>query len=134
MAANERPVRVAVIDDDTDFLSLMEEVLGEQGYDVDLMRTVEDAHERIRASQPDVVVCDIVVRLEERGWQVVELLTLDPRTSHIPLIVCSAAVSALEERRAVLEAQGIQLLPKPFDLSRLLSAVESATRTNEHRM
>jgi CheY-like chemotaxis protein len=130
-----RRLRVAVVNDDTEFLALMEEVLTEHGYDVDLMRTLENTHERVRRSQPDVVICDIVVRLEERGWELVEMLTLDPKTRHIPLIVCSAAVGALEERRATLERQGIRAIAKPFDLEMLLATIEEAAgaeRAREH--
>lgn len=130
---DRRRLRVAVINDDTDFLGLMEEVLTEHGYDVDLMRTLENTHERVRRSQPDVVICDIVIRLEERGWELVEMLTLDPKTRHIPLIVCSAAVGALEERRATLDRQGIRAIAKPFDLQMLLAAIEEAAGAERAR-
>lgn len=129
-------VRVAVINDDTDFLRLMEEVLSDEGYDVDLMRTFENTHERVRESQPDVVICDIVMRLEERGWELVEMLTLDPKTRDIPVIVCSAAVRQLDERRETLERQGIRAIAKPFDLATLLATIEEAvgTPTRDVRM
>lgn len=127
----DRNLRVAVINDDTDFLGLMEEVLTEEGYDVDLMRTFEDAHDHVRRSKPDVVILDLVVKYEERGWQLVEMLTLDPKTREIPLIVCSAAVRALEERQAVLEEQGIVAIAKPFDLARLLAAIHDAIAKRE---
>ncbi len=119
-------MRVAVINDDTDFLGLMQEVLAEEGYDVDLMRAFDDAHDKVRRSRPDLVILDLVVRYEERGWQLVEMLTLDPKTAAIPLVVCSAAVRALEERREILEAQGIVVIPKPFDLDHLLASIQTA--------
>ncbi len=127
-------VRVAVINDDTDFLGLMEQVLSDEGYDVDLMRTFEDTHDRVRESQPDVVICDIVMRLEERGWELVEMLTLDPQTHDIPVIVCSAAVQRLEERREVLERQGIRAIAKPFDLPTLLATIQDAIATSPRRV
>ena len=126
-----RRVRVAVIDDDTDLLGLMQEVLSDEGYDVDLMRGFQDAHAHVRATQPDVVICDLVVKNEERGWEIIELLTLDPKTARIPLIVCSAAVRSLEERREVLERQGIRAIPKPFDLPALLEAIRECVATRE---
>ena len=119
-------MRVAVINDDTDFLRLMEEVLTGEGYDVDLMKTFEDAHEHVRRTGPDVVILDLVVKYEERGWQLVEMLTLDPKTARIPLIVCSAAVRALEERREILEDQGIMAIAKPFDLDQLVGCIRDA--------
>jgi DNA-binding response OmpR family regulator len=131
-----RRTRVAVIDDDTELLSLMQEVLDEEGYDVDLMRGFQDAHMHVRATQPDVVICDLVVKNEERGWEIIEMLTLDPRTASIPLIVCSAAIGSLEDRREVLERQGIKAIAKPFDLPLLLATIRDAlaTRNGANRM
>ena len=117
------------MNDDTDFLALMEQVLTDEGYDVDLMRGLKDAHDHIRATQPDLVICDIVMKDEERGWDLVELLTLDPQTTAIPLIVCSAAVASLAERREVLAEQGIRAIAKPFDLSRLVDVIRDALRS-----
>lgn len=114
----------------------MQEVLDDEGYDVDLMRGFQDAHAHVRATQPDVVICDLVIKNEERGWGIIEMLTLDPKTTGIPLIVCSAAIRSLEEHREVLERQGIKSIPKPFDLPSLLAAIREsiATRTGAVRM
>jgi CheY-like chemotaxis protein len=127
---------VAVIDDDTDLLRLMHEALTDEGYDVDLMRGFQGAHAHVRATQPDVVICDLVVKNEERGWEVIDMLTHDPETTAIPLIVCSAAVRSLEARRDVLERRGTRAIPKPFDLPALLEAIREsvATRESAHRM
>lgn len=96
--AARRRARIAVIDDDPDVLGLMQETLAESGYDVDLMRGLRDAHEHVRATHPDVVLCDLIIGREECGWRLVELLTL----------------------------QGIEAIAKPFDLPRLLGAIELA--------
>jgi DNA-binding response OmpR family regulator len=131
-----RRIRVAVIDDDTELLGLMQEVLADEGYDVDLMRGFQEADAHVRATQPDVVICDLVVNNEERGWEIIEMLTLDPKTTGIPLIVCSAAVKSLEERREMLARHGIKAVPKPFDLPELLGAIREsiATRKSADRM
>jgi DNA-binding response OmpR family regulator len=68
---------------------------------------------------------------EERGWRINEMLTFDPKTTSIPLIVCSAAIGSLEEHRELLERQGIQAIPKPFDVPRLLAAIREALTTRE---
>jgi DNA-binding response OmpR family regulator len=120
-----------VIDDDTDLLGLMQEVLSDEGYDVDLMRGFQDAYDHVRATQPDLVICDLVVKNEERGWEIIDLLALDPKTAAIPLIVCSAAVSSLEARRDLLEQRGTRLIPKPFDLPTLLDAIRESVARRE---
>lgn len=132
VSQEDKQRRIAVINDDSEFLSLMEQVLTDEGYDVDLMRTFSLAHEKVRDSHPDVVILDVVASQEERGWTLLELIRLDPRTTQIPVIVCSAAVAALEERRAVLESQGIVAIAKPFDLNMLLDAINEALARRPH--
>jgi DNA-binding response OmpR family regulator len=123
---------VAVIDDDPDLLRMMEEVLTEEGYDADLMRGFEDAHAHVAATQPALVICDLVVKDEERGWEVIERIKRDPRTATIPLIVCSAAVTSLAERRESLARRGIRSIPKPFEVSTLLAVIREVIGPQEH--
>ena len=66
---------------------------------------------------------DIRIGGEERGWTILNLLTLDPVTRPIPVIVCSAAIQSLDAHQNLLSQFGIRALPKPFDLEALLEAV-----------
>ena len=63
---------------------------------------------------------------EENGWQILELLTLDPATRPIRVIVCSAAVNSLHEHDALLQQYDCEVLAKPFDLDVLLAKVKAA--------
>src|ERR687886_1744358 len=109
--------RIAVINDDTAFLDLMEELLEqEEGYDVGVCREANNAYQFVKDQRPDLVILDIRVGHEENGWTILELLTLDPDTRPIPVIVCSAAIQSLHEHQELLGRFGIQALPKPFDL------------------
>ena len=121
---SKAPLRIAVINDDTAFLDLMRELLeDEEGYEVSICRESDDAHEFVRKHRPDLVILDIRMGGEESGWTILNLLTLDPSTRPIPLIVCSAAVQSLQEHQELLDRFGITALPKPFDLDTLLSTV-----------
>jgi CheY-like chemotaxis protein len=66
---------------------------------------------------------DIRIGGEEHGWTILNLLTLDPQTRGIPMIVCSAAITSLHEHQEILTRYGIRALPKPFDLDTLLDAI-----------
>src|SRR5438067_953367 len=95
--ADERRARIALINDDTTFLALMQELLqGIEGYEVLTCTQWEDAYGFVMQARPDLVILDIVFGREERGWTILELLTLDPRTRPIPLLACSAAVRSLQ--------------------------------------
>jgi CheY-like chemotaxis protein len=120
-----RRARIALINDDTTFLALMQELLQEvEGYEVLTCTQWDDAYGFVKEAQPDLVILDIVMGGEEQGWKILELLTLDPRTRPIPLLVCSAAVRSLQEHQTLLDRYGVRALPKPFDLDALLDAVE----------
>jgi CheY-like chemotaxis protein len=92
-AAMPNRVRVAVVDADTAFLDFMHDLLeAGGGYDVAICREWQDAHQFIKDQQPSLVILDIRIGNDDRGWAILELLTLDPATRPIPVIVCSAAI------------------------------------------
>ncbi len=125
--------RVTVINDDTAFLALMHDVLEDAGYEVSLHREGAQAHPRVREEQPDLVILDIRMEHPDTGWMVLELLRLDPATSHLPVIVCSADTIALRAKDGMLRHQGCDILEKPFDLDALLSLVDEKIGPPEER-
>ena len=116
--------RVAVINDDTAFLNLMRDLLEtEGGYEAVICREWDDAHAFVKDQRPALVILDIRIGGEEHGWTVLNLLTLDPETRRIPVIVCSAAIQSLHQHQDLLGKYGICALPKPFDIDALLETV-----------
>lgn len=118
--------RIAVVNDDTDFLTLMGELLEERGWTAIIHREGGDAYQHIKQDMPDLVILDIRMGHAEQGWTILELLTLDPETSTIPVIVCSAAIDDLRAKQDWLGEKGISILPKPFDIDDLYRSVELA--------
>jgi CheY-like chemotaxis protein len=117
---------IAVINDDTVFLTLMGELLADEGYRTTVMRSTDDAYQRVRAEKPDLVVLDIRIGHEERGWAVLELLRLDPLTAAIPVIICSTDGRLLADKADKLMALRCVPLEKPFNVSDLLNLVRNA--------
>ena len=125
--------RIALINDDTTFLELMRDLLEvTEGYAVQIRKEWDHAYEWVKAERPDLLILDIVMEREERGWRILELLTLDPETRPIPVIVCPAAIRSLHEHQAELDRYGVLALPKPFDLPALLEAVSTALRQGQN--
>src|ERR671927_495962 len=107
---------IALINDDTAFLELMRELLeADEGYEVSICREWDGAYEFVKSAQPDLVILDITIGGQETGWTILNLITLDPATRPIPVIVCSAAIQSLHEHQEMLNKYGIKALPKPFD-------------------
>ncbi len=121
-----RHARIVLIDDDTTFLGLMHELLATiEGHEVLVCKEGSEAYEFVKGHRPDLVLLDIRMGGEEVGWTILELLTLDPATQAIPLIVCSAAVRDLRDHEPLLRQYGVEVLPKPFDLDALLDKVRA---------
>lgn len=116
--------KIANINNDTDFLTLMNEVLTDRGWQTVVCRESNIAHTTIKEENPDLVILDIRMESPESGWNVLELLKLDRQTRDLPVIVCSAAAADLAAREEWLRAHGVYTLPKPFDLEDLYGLVE----------
>ena len=123
--------RIAVVNDDTVFLDMMAAVLQDGGWQVQVYREGDGAFKQLEQDPPDLIILDIRMESPDTGWTVLELLTLSPKTSPIPVIVCSAAIRDLQAHEGLLKRYGIGVLPKPFDISTLYTHVEEALRARE---
>src|SRR4051812_15786604 len=122
-----RPGRIVIINDDRDFLDLMQTLLSEaEGYEVLVRYDSDRAYQFVKDQLPDLVILDIRMQGVDTGWSILKSLTLDPVTKPIPKIICSAAVPQIMAQKELLDRQGIDILPKPFDLEMLLERVGAA--------
>ncbi len=118
---------IAVINDDTVFLRLMDELLRvHEGYRVSTCFVGSDGYKFVKELQPDLVILDLVFGEAVEGWRTLDLLTLDPSTRRIPVIVCSAATQLLHKHEEWLSQFDVEVLPKPFDLDVLMKKIEGA--------
>src|SRR5205823_4589969 len=117
---------VVVINDSPELLELAEILLRDEDWDVKVALTGWRALEMIRTTLPDLVILD--VRLPDvSGWDILQALKLDARTSSIPVLVCSAAVQELRELELQLASMGVDVLIKPFAIDTLMDKVRALT-------
>ncbi|MGN6675524.1 MAG: response regulator [Thermomicrobiales bacterium] len=113
---------ILVINDSSEFLQLMEDFLGDQGY---TLRGTEDGDgvlELVNADPPDLIVLDLVLG-EVDGWVILAGLRAADHARNIPVIVCSAAADRARQYRGQLHDTAVRVLEKPFDLEHLLAVV-----------
>jgi DNA-binding NtrC family response regulator len=122
--------RIAVVNDDTVFLDMMAAVLDERGWETEVYRETHNAFAALKANPPDLIILDIRMESPESGWTLLEVLTLDREMRQIPTIVCSGAIFDLRSHQDWLRGQGIQVLPKPFDIESLYRTVETALQAH----
>ncbi len=126
LSTRPAPSRIAVIDDDSVFLELMQDLLGAgEGYDVFTCSSWLESFEFVKRTRPDLVMLDLMLGREQAGWAVLQLLRSDAETKDLPVIMCSAAVPALS-RKVESSAGGAatETLGKPFDVDHLLHTIE----------
>jgi DNA-binding response OmpR family regulator len=117
--------RISVINDFEPFLDVMQRLLHEHGYEVDIVHESSIAEEQVKAFKPDLIVLDLRLEKPDTGWQLLELFRLDPELAALPVIVCSADLGSLQEHQAAFERQGIRSLEKPFNLDELLDLLKA---------
>jgi two-component system, sensor histidine kinase ChiS len=135
MASEGRP-RISVVNDNPDFLELMSAILDEDaGYEVTLFDGEETSISELAASRPDLIIVDLLLG-GASGWEIVALARAHEQLAEIPVIVCSADVTALRDRADELAGiANLHVLEKPFSVDdvtdlvkRLVGSVQPATR------
>jgi len=120
---------ILVIEDDADTRAVMAAALESAGYTVTAMA---EAFGNIKKLAPDLIILDLFLRGEAHGWEQLDILTLDPKTRHIPVILCTAGLASLAAHRAKLLAMDVHVLEKPFDLAALEAIVTMALSASRH--
>jgi len=76
-----------------------------------------------------LIILDFIFGERKLGWQMLQLLKMQRSTASIPIIICTAAESAVRDQEGYLVSQGIQIVYKPFDIDVLLLAIKRALET-----
>jgi CheY-like chemotaxis protein len=128
MTADGRQSHILIINDTQEILSLMQELLEDEGYRVTTWLALLDM-DKVKALAPDVVVQDLLFEgMQETGWKFLQLMRLDPELARIPLILCTAAVRTINEPEMAeqLDRLGVSVVLKPFLIEDLLRAIAGA--------
>jgi CheY-like chemotaxis protein len=116
---------IVVVDDDRQLAELMREFLTDEGYRVTVCAHGDQAFAVIRSVLPDLIILD--VRMAEiGGLGVLYLLSTDPQTRRIPVLMCTAvSAGEMQPWQDVLDEKGVPVLYKPFKLDQLADHIAS---------
>jgi CheY-like chemotaxis protein len=115
--------KIVVIDDTPEVLDLLDILLSDEGFHVVRCQEAASAVDTVVATGPALVIADLKMAGVDR-WELVDALMTDERTAHLPLIVCSGAVTELRTAEPRIQAHGGDVLIKPFDIQVLVGMVK----------
>jgi CheY-like chemotaxis protein len=111
--------RVLIVDDDRDIRETLQELLEEEGYEVETAKNGLEALALARRERPAVILLDLFMPLMD-GLEFRRAQLQDPELERIPVIVVSAA-AGMEARIGDLGVAGH--LEKPLRIEELLETV-----------
>jgi two-component system phosphate regulon response regulator PhoB len=125
---NERDMKtkILVVDDEPDALELIQYNLRAAGYEVVTAADGEEALKKARASQPALVILDVMLP-EIDGLEVCKALRREPATAAIPIVMLTAKAAEID-RVLGLELGADDYVTKPFSPRELVLRVKSLLR------
>lgn len=123
--------RILVINDTQEILEMFRMLLEDEGYEVVLASFPMQKVQEIEQVNPQLIILDFIFGERKLGWQMLQLLKMQRSTARIPVIICTAAESAVREQEGYLVSQGIHVIYKPFDIDVLLALIKQTLQSNE---
>jgi diguanylate cyclase (GGDEF)-like protein len=118
--------RILVVDDDPDIARFIEVNLRTQGYEVGMASDGVEALERATADRPDLALIDVMMPRMD-GFEVVERLRANPRTSNMSIILLTAKALTADKVLGITKGADDYII-KPFDPIELMARVKGTLR------
>lgn len=120
---NKNQECILVVDDSPDNLYLMESILESQGYNVGLADNGQEALNKIKRFQPDLILLDLMMP-KMNGYEVINRLRKDKNLPFIPIFLVTA--DRYTDPRDAIAAGASGVIHKPIDIDKLLLKVEKS--------
>ncbi len=116
------PARILVVDDDREMSQFLADVLGEEGYRVEMVHDGPSAVERYRADSFDLTITDLMMP-RMRGTELVrQLKEIDAHA----LVLLITAFGSIESAVEAMHAGAFHYVTKPFRTDEILLQVKRA--------
>ncbi|WP_432713113.1 response regulator transcription factor [Pedobacter sp.] len=112
--------RIHVLEDDTDIRYIIEFLLKDEGYELQLSSSFAELKEKLKDSLPDLFILDVMLP-DGDGSEICSDLKGDLFTKHIPIIVMSAND---QNKNKSMEAGADDYIQKPFDIDYIVTRID----------
>ena len=113
--------RIHILEDDKDIGYIIEFLLKDEGYDLQLSSTFKEMKAKLKDSIPDLFILDVMLP-DGNGIEICHDLKHDMFTKHIPVIVMSANVRSKQMSEM---AEPDDYISKPFDLDDIENRIKN---------
>ena len=122
-----RNMKILVVDDERAIRNSLKEILGDEGYDVDIAEDGATAVGMAEKERYDVIFCDIK-RPKMEGTEVLDKLRADGVDAAIVMISGHGDIDTAVE---CIKKGAFDFIQKPLDLNRILITIKNATERTQ---
>jgi twitching motility two-component system response regulator PilH len=113
--------KILIVDDSPTERQFLLETLSKSGYECILAQSGEEAVEKSKAEQPDVILMDVVMP-GTNGYQATRTIARDASTKHIPVIMCTSKGQETDKVWGMRQGAR-EYLVKPIKAEELLAKI-----------
>jgi two-component system, OmpR family, alkaline phosphatase synthesis response regulator PhoP len=113
--------KVLVVDDEVNITQILEFSIGAEGFEVITAQNGEEAIEKARREQPDLIILDVMMPKID-GYEACRILKANPLTKNIPVVLLTAKGRDIDKRLGI-EVGATDYIVKPFSPNRLVERI-----------
>ena len=121
--------KILLIDDEEAYLENLNTLLEEEGFETVTASNGMDGIDAAKTSQPDLIVCDIMLP-DISGYMILEELRKRESTKLIPFIFLTAKAEMTDLRKG-MNLGADDYITKPFSVKELTSAINTRLKKNK---
>ena len=115
--------KILIVDDSPTERYFLADLLGKQGYQINLAENGTEALEKAKQLMPDLILIDVVMP-GLNGFQATRAISKDEELKHIPVILCTTKDQETDKIWGLRQG-AIEYIVKPIDGNALLQKIRS---------
>jgi len=116
-----KKAKILVVDDEVNITQILEFSIGAEGFEVITATNGEEAIDKARKEQPDLIILDIMMpRID--GYEACRILKANPLTKNIPVVLLTAKGRDIDKRLGY-EVGATDYIVKPFSPNKLIERI-----------
>ncbi len=113
--------KILVVDDEVNITQILEFSIGAEGYEVITAANGEEAIDKARREQPDLIILDLMMPKID-GYEACRILKANPLTKSIPVVLLTAKGRDIDKRLGY-EVGATDYIIKPFSPNKLVDRI-----------